>query len=136
MLAGGKTPDVGSRTYTQIMREQMLKGEESEVSAAGAEAAARHGSKTGCVCSTIVLKQLRKKILEKSKDGSLQRNSGGNADIGPKALAAPEPRKRGRWDQTVDEQFQPGKKQATATTPSSWADVEVSHAVCTADATN
>lgn len=32
MLAGGKTPDVGSRTYTQIMREQMLKGEESEVS--------------------------------------------------------------------------------------------------------
>lgn len=30
-LAGGKTPDVGSRTYTQIMREQMLKGEESEV---------------------------------------------------------------------------------------------------------
>lgn len=29
---GGKTPDVGSRTYSQIMREQQLRGEESEVS--------------------------------------------------------------------------------------------------------
>lgn len=28
---GGKTPDIGSRTYTEIMREQMLKGEEMEV---------------------------------------------------------------------------------------------------------
>lgn len=32
LLAGGKTPDVGSRTFTDIMREQQLKGEESEVS--------------------------------------------------------------------------------------------------------
>jgi len=31
LLTGGKTPDVGSRTYTEIMREQMLKGEEMEV---------------------------------------------------------------------------------------------------------
>lgn len=31
MFTGGKTPDVGSRTYTEIMREQMLKGEETEV---------------------------------------------------------------------------------------------------------
>lgn len=31
LLAGGKTPDVSSRTYTQIMREQMLAGEETEV---------------------------------------------------------------------------------------------------------
>lgn len=29
--SGGKTPDVKSRTYTQIMREQMLQGEEKEV---------------------------------------------------------------------------------------------------------
>lgn len=29
--AGGKTPDVGSRTYTEIMREQQLRGEESDV---------------------------------------------------------------------------------------------------------
>lgn len=32
VISGGKTPDVGSRMYSQIMREQMLKGEESEVS--------------------------------------------------------------------------------------------------------
>lgn len=31
-IPGGKTPDVGSRSYTEIMREQMLKGEEVEVS--------------------------------------------------------------------------------------------------------
>lgn len=30
-VTGGKTPDFGSRTYTEIMREQMLKGEEAEV---------------------------------------------------------------------------------------------------------
>lgn len=30
-FAGGKTPDVGSRTYTDIMKEQMLRGEETEV---------------------------------------------------------------------------------------------------------
>lgn len=30
-IAGGKTPDFASRTYTQIMREQMLQGEETEV---------------------------------------------------------------------------------------------------------
>lgn len=32
MIVGAKTPDVGSRTYTQIMREQQLRGEETEVS--------------------------------------------------------------------------------------------------------
>lgn len=32
LITGGKTPDIGSRTYTEIMREQMLKGEETEVS--------------------------------------------------------------------------------------------------------
>lgn len=31
LFAGGKTPDLASRTYTQIMREQMLQGEETEV---------------------------------------------------------------------------------------------------------
>lgn len=31
LITGGKTPDIGSRTYTEIMREQMLKGEETEV---------------------------------------------------------------------------------------------------------
>lgn len=32
VIAGGKTPDIGSRTYTEIMREQLLRGEETEVS--------------------------------------------------------------------------------------------------------
>lgn len=31
-FTGGKTPDVSSRTYSQIMREHMLQGEETEVS--------------------------------------------------------------------------------------------------------
>lgn len=31
MSLGAKTPDVGSRTYTEIMREQLLRGEESDV---------------------------------------------------------------------------------------------------------
>lgn len=31
MLAGGKTPDFNARGYTQIMKEQLLKGEENEV---------------------------------------------------------------------------------------------------------
>jgi hypothetical protein len=31
VLAGGKTPDLGSRTYTEIMKEQLLRGEETEV---------------------------------------------------------------------------------------------------------
>ncbi|KAG5321664.1 SF3B1 factor, partial [Pseudoatta argentina] len=44
---GGKTPDIGSRTYTEIMREQMLKGEETE---------------------------LRKRLAEKAKDGTLKAN--------------------------------------------------------------
>lgn len=30
--AGGKTPDVGSRTYAHIIREQQLRAEEQEVS--------------------------------------------------------------------------------------------------------
>ncbi|KAL5278450.1 SF3B1 family protein [Megaselia abdita] len=70
---GGKTPDVNSRTYTDIMREQMLKGEESE---------------------------LRKKIQEKSKDGTLVKSTNGDA-----SRSNQEPRKRGRWDQTVSESF-------------------------------
>ncbi|XP_065366144.1 splicing factor 3B subunit 1 isoform X1 [Calliphora vicina] len=87
---GGKTPDVGSRTYTDIMREQMLKGEESE---------------------------LRRKIIEKSKDGTLLKT-------------VPDPpkeggRKRGRWDQTVSDSFVPAKVAATpssAATPT-WEEV-------------
>lgn len=32
VILGAKTPDVGSRTYTEIMREQLLRSEETEVS--------------------------------------------------------------------------------------------------------
>lgn len=63
--------------------------------------------------------QLRKKIQEKSKDGSLVKASNGDA------VKAAEPRKRGRWDQTIDEQFVPAKKAAGSHTPT-WNDVEVS----------
>lgn len=31
VVPGGKTPDVSSRDYSQILREQILKGEESQV---------------------------------------------------------------------------------------------------------
>ncbi|XP_053949010.1 splicing factor 3B subunit 1 [Anastrepha ludens] len=88
---GGKTPDIGSRTYPDIMREQMLKGEENE---------------------------LRRKIQEKSKDGTLVKSSNGEV---PKETTT---RKRGRWDQTVSESFVPAKVVATpnsASTPT-WED--------------
>ncbi|KFB37807.1 AGAP000178-PA-like protein [Anopheles sinensis] len=48
---GGKTLDVGSRTYKEIRREQIMKGEEE---------------------------QLRRKILEKAKDGTLKITSKGS----------------------------------------------------------
>lgn len=55
---------------------------------------------------------MRKKIIEKSKDGTLNKNSS-NGD-GSKG----EQRKRGRWDQTIDDQFVPAKKIAGGATPS------------------
>lgn len=60
---------------------------------------------------------MRKKIQEKSKDGTLVKSSNGDA------TKASEPRKRGRWDQTIDDQFVPAKKAAGAATPT-WNDVE------------
>nr|CAD7266879.1 unnamed protein product [Timema shepardi] len=69
---GGKTPDFGSRTYTEIMKEQLLHGEETE---------------------------LRKKLVEKSKEGTLKAVS--NGDIGKTSSA---PKRKGRWDQTTGEE--------------------------------
>ncbi|XP_055676623.1 splicing factor 3B subunit 1 isoform X1 [Lutzomyia longipalpis] len=83
---GGKTPDVGSRTFTEIMREQMLKGEETE---------------------------LRKKILDKARDGTLK-ISNGEAQKG-------ETRKRGRWDQTIDN-FVPAKKSLPGAATPTWGE--------------
>ncbi|KAG8223693.1 hypothetical protein J437_LFUL004058 [Ladona fulva] len=77
---GGKTPDIGSRTFTEIMKEQLLRGEETE---------------------------LRKKLAEKAKDGTLKPVSNGDA---PKAA----PKKRGRWDQTADETPTPAAKKKAA----------------------
>lgn len=65
---------------------------------------------------------MRKKIQEKSKDGTLVKSTNGDAS------KAAEPRKRGRWDQTIDEQFVPAKKAAGAVTPT-WNDVEVSYSL-------
>ncbi|XP_053668336.1 splicing factor 3B subunit 1-like [Anopheles marshallii] len=79
---GGETSDVGARSYTQIMREQTLKGEEAE---------------------------LRKKIQEKAKDGSLKISK-------TEQVAKPAPveaKKRGHWDV----QFVALKKLAVAATP-------------------
>ncbi|OXU31127.1 hypothetical protein TSAR_005037 [Trichomalopsis sarcophagae] len=97
---GGKTPDVGSRTYTEIMKEQLLKGEESE---------------------------LRKKIAEKAKDGTLKTN--GEAKVAPK--------KRGRWDQTDDTPTakKPTAGLGTAATPTSWDNADVTPAVVRWDET-
>ncbi|CAH1995277.1 unnamed protein product [Acanthoscelides obtectus] len=80
---GGKTPDLQTRNYSQIMKEQLLKSEENE---------------------------LRKKLIEKAKDGTLKATNG---DV--KAT----PKKRGRWDQTVDEAVVPAKKKTlSVATPS------------------
>lgn len=63
---------------------------------------------------------MRKKILEKAKDGTLQQSRNGDS------YKTVEPRKRGRWDQTIDEQFVPAKKTASEAATPTWGDVEVS----------
>ncbi|XP_046992506.1 splicing factor 3B subunit 1 [Schistocerca americana] len=77
---GGKTPDLGSRTYTEIMKEQLLRGEETE---------------------------LRKKLVEKSKEGTLKAVT--NGEVAKAAV-----KRRGRWDQTGGEEAVPVKKKPTA----------------------
>lgn len=58
---------------------------------------------------------MRKKILEKAKDGTLNRSStNGDASKGTEA------RKRGRWDQTIDDQFVPAKKLAPGAATPTW----------------
>lgn len=120
MFTGGKTPDVNARGYTQIMKEQLLRGEENEV---------RVSSDCTILIPSLLLLlllQLRKKILEKAKDGSLKSN--GEVKTAPK--------KRGRWDQTVEESPVPAKKKtlgvsttanSNAATPLWDADVSKSH---------
>lgn len=65
------------------MKEQMLKGEENE---------------------------LRKKLIEKAKDGTLKMTNGDVKST---------PKKRGRWDQTVEEVIIPNKKKTLSISTSS-----------------
>lgn len=98
------------------MREQLLKGEETEVTTFGTI-----DSSELFLLKSLFRLQLRKKIQEKSKDGTLVKSSS-NGDA---LKSASEQRKRGRWDQTIDDQFVPAKKVAGSATPT-WNDVEVS----------
>ncbi|XP_011494618.1 PREDICTED: splicing factor 3B subunit 1 isoform X2 [Ceratosolen solmsi marchali] len=80
------------------MKEQLLKGEESE---------------------------LRKKIAEKAKDGTLKTNGE------PK----PAPKKRGRWDQTDDTPTPKKPTIGTIATPTSWDTADVTPAAVRWDET-
>lgn len=71
------------------MREQQLRAEEAE---------------------------LRKKIQEKAKEGTLNKSSNGDSS---------QPKKRGRWDQTVEEQFVPAKKASSGALTPTWGDADV-----------
>lgn len=106
MVAGGKTPDLNARGYTQIMKEQILKGEENEVNDI-------NGKTVYLIENHLFLSifQLRKKLLEKSKDGSLKVTNGDSKTV---------PKKRGRWDQT-EEVAVPAKKKTLAVSTSSTA---------------
>ncbi|CAG9585452.1 unnamed protein product [Danaus chrysippus] len=85
---GGKTPDVGSRTYTEIMKEQYLRAEETE---------------------------LRKKLLERAREGTLKAVSQSNGEA-----TKPAAKRKGRWDQS-SEDTPSVKKPVVQATPSSQA---------------
>lgn len=63
--------------------------------------------------------QLRKKLAEKAKEGTLKANGE------PK----PAPKKRGRWDQT-DDAPTPKKLTGATATPTSWDNADVSKGIC------
>lgn len=54
--------------------------------------------------------ELLKKIQEKAKDGTLKITASSNGEA----------KKRGRWDQTIDEQFVPAKKSASGAVTPTW----------------
>lgn len=91
------------------MREQRIKGEEAEVShfcvSMGTE-----------IDGTILCLQLRKKIQEKSKEGTLKVSASENGSA---------PKRRGRWDQTVEDAFVPAKKVAAGAATPTWGDGDV-----------
>lgn len=98
------------------MREQQLKGDEAEVSGK------KHITKVVLLTRFIIPLQLRKKIQEKAKDGTLVVNSSSNGD-GSKS----EIRKRGRWDQTVNATEVPAKKVALLPQAPTWEGGDVSY---------
>lgn len=108
-FSGGKTPDVGSRSYTEIMKEQLLRGEENEVSFE------QIFWKNIFYYVNLIISclQLRKKIVEKAKDGTLKISNG---DASSKATAAATTKKRGRWDQGQDSDATAAKKKVVAST--------------------
>lgn len=87
-ILGGRTPVIGSRTYSQIMQEQKLKGEENEV---------------------------RKTIIDKAKDGSLKTNGDSKGLV----------RKRGRWDQVVQNGDSSGVPAKKKTNSALWEEVNI-----------
>lgn len=109
------------------MREQQLQGEEAEV----CPIISTPLGNVMIINGGSFPFQLRKKIQEKAKDGTLKVNSSSssssssaNGDASSKAMMAAEPKKRGRWDQTVEESFVPPKKLSVPATPT-WGDAEV-----------
>lgn len=96
---GGKTPDVGSRTYSEIMREQQLRGEESDVSGVLlywiSIFTKRYILDSRLFHRVTFFTQVRKKLLEKAKDGTLK-------PVVSEEPAAIVGKKRGRWDKTAD----------------------------------
>lgn len=62
--------------------------------------------------------------MRNSSSGGSSSANGDGSKSGVSAGSAVEPRKRGRWDQTIDDQFVPAKKTAGSATPT-WGDVEV-----------
>ncbi len=88
---GGATPDVGSRGFADIMREQQLKAKEAD---------------------------LNKQMKEKAKEGTLKvvdaNASNGASGPGPRTA----PKRRGRWDVTAEETpSKTVKKPEASTTP-------------------
>lgn len=55
VILGGKTPDIGSRTYTEIMKEQYLRAEETEVS--------KKGNQYISIKDLLLLENFQSKIL-------------------------------------------------------------------------
>ncbi len=84
---GGATPDVGSRGFGDIMREQQLRAREAD---------------------------LQKQMKDKAKEGTLKVVDQ-NAGSAPAAGVRTAPKRRGRWDMTAEETPSKAVKKPSAT---------------------